>query len=45
MKRAGAEWAHGDGAPGRVTLRLRGMLLDIQRGLAGDRHGWVHRVG
>jgi branched-chain amino acid aminotransferase len=44
VKRAGAEWTQGDGTPGRVTLKLRRMLLDIQRGLAGDRHGWVHRV-
>ncbi|GIH13552.1 branched-chain amino acid aminotransferase [Rugosimonospora africana] len=29
---------------GEVTERLRGELVDIQRGRVADRHGWVHRV-
>ncbi|MGN5380287.1 branched-chain amino acid aminotransferase [Streptomyces lasalocidi] len=39
------EWTHGDGSPGEVTLRLRRALLDLQRGTAEDRHGWMHRIG
>jgi branched-chain amino acid aminotransferase len=39
------EWTHGDGNPGEVTLRLRQALLDLQRGTAEDRHGWMHRIG
>ena len=27
-----------------LTRRLRGQLLDIQRGRAADRYGWVRRV-
>jgi branched-chain amino acid aminotransferase len=41
---SGAEWKHGSGEPGEVTLRLRNALLDIQRGTAEDKHGWMHKV-
>lgn len=34
----------GGGTAGEVTERLRGQLVDIQRGRAEDRHGWVRRV-
>ena len=34
----------GDGGTGPVTASLRQALVDIQRGRAVDRHGWVHRV-
>ncbi|HWB37347.1 MAG TPA: branched-chain amino acid aminotransferase, partial [Rugosimonospora sp.] len=34
----------GDGQPGEVALGLRSRLVDIQRGRAEDRYGWVHRV-
>jgi branched-chain amino acid aminotransferase len=34
----------GDGGTGEVTQRLRTQLVDIQRGRAQDRYGWVHRV-
>jgi branched-chain amino acid aminotransferase len=33
----------GDGS-GPVTERLRGALVDIQRGRTADPYGWVHRV-
>ncbi len=36
------EWTVGDGGTGPVTARLRQALLDIQTGVAPDRHGWVH---
>ncbi|MFJ4619416.1 branched-chain amino acid aminotransferase [Streptomyces sp. NPDC088812] len=45
VKRAGAEWKQSDGEPGEVTLRLRQALLDIQRGTAEDRHGWMQQLG
>ncbi|MER7724330.1 branched-chain amino acid aminotransferase [Streptomyces sp. NPDC096323] len=45
VKSAGAEWTQGDGTPGPVTLRLRERLLDIQRGVAEDTHGWMHPLG
>lgn len=45
VKCADGEWTQGDGAPGEVTLKLRERLLDIQRGIAEDTHGWMHRLG
>ena len=33
----------GDGGTGPVTTSLRQSLVDIQRGRAEDRHGWVHK--
>lgn len=44
VKRDGAEWQQSGGEPGEVTLRLRGALLDIQRGTAEDKHGWMHTL-
>jgi branched-chain amino acid aminotransferase len=34
----------GNGGPGIQTEQLRTALVDIQRGLAPDPHGWVERV-
>jgi len=34
----------GDGKPGELSMRLRQSLVDIQRGAAPDRHGWLHPV-
>jgi len=34
----------GSGGPGQLTARLKAKLVDIQRGSAPDRHGWVMRV-
>jgi len=39
------EFTLGDGTAGPVTTELRRQLVDIQRGRAQDRYGWVHRVG
>ncbi len=39
------EWTQSAGEPGPVTLRLREALLDIQRGTATDKHGWMHELG
>ena len=35
----------GGGEPGEVTLRLRKLLTDIQRGDAADTHEWMTRLG
>jgi branched-chain amino acid aminotransferase len=35
----------GSGGPGQLTQRLRQRLVDIQRGIAPDSFGWVHRIG
>ncbi|MEE1744977.1 branched-chain amino acid aminotransferase [Streptomyces sp. NPDC007076] len=45
VKCEGAEWLQGDGTPGEVTMKLRERLLDIQRGVAEDTHGWMHPLG
>ncbi|WP_406145754.1 branched-chain amino acid aminotransferase [Streptomyces sp. NBC_01012] len=45
VKSADGEWTQGDGTPGEVTLKLRERLLDIQRGVAKDTHGWMHELG
>jgi branched-chain amino acid aminotransferase len=38
------EFTVGDGGTGPVTAALRQSLVDIQRGRAEDRNGWVYRV-
>ncbi|WP_406384209.1 branched-chain amino acid aminotransferase [Streptomyces sp. NBC_01618] len=45
VKSAGGEWTQSDGAPGEVTMKLRERLLDIQRGVVEDTHGWMHPLG
>src|SRR4051812_47750069 len=44
VKSARGGWTVGDGEPGPVTVRLRQALLDIQHGVAPDKHGWMHKV-
>jgi branched-chain amino acid aminotransferase len=34
----------GSGGPGQLTQKLKNRLIDIQRGVAPDAHGWVQRV-
>ena len=34
----------GSGGPGQLTGRLRQRLVDIQRGVASDPHGWMERL-
>lgn len=34
----------GAGGPGQMTQQLRAKLVDIQRGVAPDTHGWVKRI-
>ncbi len=38
------EFAIAGGEPGEVTMALRQILVDIQRGRADDVNGWVHRI-
>ncbi|GHE83198.1 putative branched-chain-amino-acid aminotransferase [Streptomyces longispororuber] len=45
VKARRGEWTHSGGRPGEVTMKLRDALLDIQRGVAEDKHGWMHRLG
>jgi branched-chain amino acid aminotransferase len=45
VKSRGGEWRQGAGEPGEVTMRLRRALLDIQRGVSVDKHGWMHSCG
>ena len=44
VKSAQGSWKVGDGKPGELSMRLRQSLVDIQRGAAPDRHGWLHPV-
>jgi branched-chain amino acid aminotransferase len=39
------EFKMGAGGPGQVTQRFKQKLMDIQRGVAPDPHGWVMRLG
>lgn len=34
----------GSGGPGQLTEKLRSRLVDIQRGVSEDKHGWVKRL-
>lgn len=45
VRHADGGWRVGDGGPGPLTLAVRQRLLDIQRGLAADPHGWMVPVG
>ncbi|MFC8125124.1 branched-chain amino acid aminotransferase [Streptomyces sp. NPDC057302] len=45
VKCRSGEWTQSGGEPGPVTMRLREALLDVQRGTAKDRHGWMHDLG
>ncbi|MBN9110510.1 MAG: branched-chain amino acid aminotransferase [Pseudonocardia sp.] len=41
VKHSGGEVVVGGGQPGPVTLKLRKLLTDIQRGLAPDANSWM----
>jgi len=43
-RHADGEFTMGTGRPGPVTMRLRGALTEIQRGVAADLHGWMRRL-
>lgn len=44
VKHAGGEVRIGGGEPGPVTMRLRQLLTDIQRGTAPDTHSWMRTL-
>ena len=44
VKHQGGEFKIADGQTGPVTAKLRTALVDIQRGQADDRHGWVRVI-
>lgn len=44
VTRGGTSFTIGAGGPGQVTEMLKGKLVDIQRGRAEDRYGWVTRI-
>jgi branched-chain amino acid aminotransferase len=44
VKSPEGEFKIGSGGPGQTTQRLKQKLVDIQRGVAPDPHGWVHRI-
>jgi branched-chain amino acid aminotransferase len=45
VKSERASWMVGDGGAGEISMRLRGALVDIQRGAAPDPHEWLYRAG
>ncbi|MFD8828365.1 branched-chain amino acid aminotransferase [Streptomyces sp. NPDC059605] len=45
VKCESGEWVQSGGEPGEVTMKLRERLLDIQRGVVEDTHGWMHPLG
>ncbi|MEZ5853396.1 MAG: branched-chain amino acid aminotransferase [Hyphomicrobiaceae bacterium] len=44
VKSPEGEFKMGAGGPGQTTMRIKQKLVDIQRGVAPDSHGWVHRL-
>ena len=38
------EFRIGAGGPGQTTMRIKQKLVDIQRGVGPDPHGWVSRI-
>lgn len=38
------EFKMGAGGPGQTTMRIKQKLVDIQRGVAPDPHGWISRL-
>ena len=44
VTRGDASFTIGAGGPGQVTEMLKSKLVDIQRGRADDRYGWVTRI-
>ena len=44
VKSPDGEFKIGAGGPGQTTLRIKQKLVDIQRGVGADPHGWVSRV-
>lgn len=44
VKSRTGEFSINGGKPGEVTMKLREALTDLQRGVAPDPYGWMHRL-
>ena len=44
VKSPEGEFVMGSGGPGQTTMRIKQKLVDIQRGVAPDNNGWVHKI-
>lgn len=44
VRSAKGEFTIGVGGAGQMTHQIRSKLVDIQRGIASDTHGWVQRI-
>ncbi|MFW2831237.1 branched-chain amino acid aminotransferase [Sphingomonas sp. ID0503] len=44
VKHSGGEFTIGSGGPGQLTGALRKTLVDIQRGVTPDPHGWTEKL-
>lgn len=44
VKSARGTWPVGDGGPGEISMRLRQVLVEIQRGSAPDKHQWLYHA-
>ncbi len=44
VKSPEGEFVMGSGGPGQTTMRIKQKLVDIQRGVAPDTNGWVHKI-
>jgi len=44
VKSSEGDFSIGSGGPGQLTEKLRSRLVEIQRGVAKDTHGWVKRL-
>jgi branched-chain amino acid aminotransferase len=44
VKGVDGEFTIGGQSPGPLTLRLRSALVEIQRGAAPDRYGWIEEI-
>ena len=44
VRSGSGEFMIGDGGPGPLSQRIKKRLVDIQRGLAPDPHGWMTRL-
>jgi branched-chain amino acid aminotransferase len=44
VRSAEGEFTVGDGQVGPVTAKLHDRLVNIQRGVEPDRHGWIHPI-
>ncbi|MFN7719761.1 MAG: aminotransferase class IV, partial [Sphingomonadaceae bacterium] len=44
VQSANGSFTIGAGGAGQMTQQIRSKLVDIQRGIAADTHGWVQRI-